>query len=373
MWREILHRKPAFVAATLAVALALALAVSVVTLCEASKRETIRLMRNMGFNVLIVPQGVDMADFWSEDFARKEMPEEYVRRLGQTPGLHIQHLVARLQKRVEWRGRKILLTGILPEVQPTYMEKKSPMGPAIPPGQVYLGHELWQSAALEEGDQVEVGGRAFTVARCLPEDGSKNDIRIFAHLHDVQDVLGKPGAINEIEALSCQCQGDRLATIRADLAWALPGTQVTETRSRAVAREETRQMVARYASLTIPAVVLVCAVLVGVLALLNVRERRVEIGILRASGVGPASIGALFLGKAAVTGLIGAALGFALGTCAAVQYGPDVFPLTARQIQPDYALLLWALAGCPAVCVLAAYLPALEAILQDPAPVLAQE
>ena len=55
--------------AVIAVVVAVALSVAIVTICDASRRETIHLMRNLGFNLLIVPKHTDMADFWSEDFA----------------------------------------------------------------------------------------------------------------------------------------------------------------------------------------------------------------------------------------------------------------------------------------------------------------
>ena len=85
-----------------------------------------------------------------------------------------------------------------------------------------------------------------------------------------------------------------------------------------------------------PVVVLACAVWVGLLALLNVRERRTEIGVLRAIGKGSGRIAALFLGKAVLLGLAGAAIGFPLGSVLAQLLGtrvlgvsPELFTFTA--------------------------------------------
>jgi putative ABC transport system permease protein len=371
--REIQHRKLNFLLGLVTVVSAVALFVAILTMCDASERETTRLMRDLGFNVLILPEATDMADFWSEDFAKEEMPEEYVHRLAQSDTITIRHLVARLQKKINWRNRSVLLTGILPEVHMSHLPEKPPMGVTIPRGKVYVGYELVRSMGLKTGDSIEVGGKSFVIDKCLIEKGSKDDIRIYGQLHDVQEILGKPGAINEIEALSCRCEGERLPRIRADLAEALPGTQVIEFRSQAVARAETRQMVEQYSAFIIPAVLIVAAVWIALLTLSNVRQRRTEIGILRAMGVGSGRIAGLFLGKAVVIGLLGAGLGFVVGTAMAREFGPNIFPLTANKIAPMYSLLYWSVLGAPLLCALASYLPTIVAITQDPAAVLREE
>lgn len=374
LFREIQHRKSNFLLALLSVLVAVSVVVAVITMSEASRRETIRLMRDLGFNVLIVPKAANMNDFWSDGFAQADMPEEYVYRLAESKRVVVQHLVARLQKKIEWKGRKVLLTGVLPEVQPRYGPRKSPMRFTVPKGKVFVGYELWRgNDEVKEGNPITILGREFIVGKRLPEKGSRDDIRIWGHLREIQEVLGMPGRINEIEALGCLCEGKRLPTIREDIASILPDTQVTEFESIAIARAETRRMRDKYAAFLIPVVVVVCALWIGLLALANVRERRAEIGILRAMGVGSGSIAALFLVKAVLVGLAGALLGFVAGTWLALKFGPDIFPVTAKKIAPMFDLMLWAVATAPVVCAIASYLPTTIAITQDPAVVLREE
>jgi putative ABC transport system permease protein len=371
--REITHRKLNFLLGLVSVMAAVALLVAVLTMSDASQRETTRLMRNLGFNILIVPKNTDMADFWSDDFASQEMPEEYVHKLANSGIMDIRHLVATLQKKIVWRDRTVLLTGVLPEVPVVGREKKPPMIYGIPRGKVYVGSELARSFKITKGDTITIMGKSFVVEGCLQETGSKDDIRIRGDLHDVQEVLGKPGKINAIEALRCLCQGAQLGSLRENIAKALPDTKVTEFRSIAVARAETRKMVEKYAAFVIPTVFLVCAVWVGLLALSNVRERRQEIGIMRALGFGSGRIASLFLGRAALLGVIGAVVGFAVGTGLALEIGPEIFRLTAKKITPVFSLLGWSAVGAPALCTLASYLPAIVAITQDPAVTLREE
>lgn len=117
-------------------------------------------------------------------------------------------------------------------------------------------------------------------------------------------------------------------------------------------------------------VVLACAVWVGLLALVNVNERRTEIGVLRAIGKSSGRIAALFLGKAVLLGLAGAALGFLLGSGASQLLGAHVLDVAPEWFGVDYRLLLGALLGAPLLSALASYLPTVVALRQDPAVVL---
>ncbi|MCD6351059.1 MAG: ABC transporter permease [Armatimonadetes bacterium] len=374
LWREIQYRKINFLSAVLAVVVAVAVYVAVATMCDASRRETIRLMRDLGFNLLIVPKSQDMAEFWAQDYATEEMPEDYVFKLATSGVMTVRHLVARLQQKIQWQGRTVLLTGILPEVSMLGRQRKTPMGLTLARGEAFVGYEIARALGIKKGQTIEIGGKKFKVTRVLKQKGSKDDIRLWAHLHDVQEILGKPGRINEIEALGCLCFGAQdVDRIRADVAKALPDTQVTEFESIARARARTRRMVEKYASFLLPVVLFASGLWVFLLALGNVRERRGEIGILRALGVSSFTIAVLFLLKAAMMGVLGALLGFAAGTELALYFGPRIFTITAKQVDMLPNVLLWCLIAAPVLTMLASYGPAMLAVLQDPAAVLREE
>jgi len=372
--RDIQHRKLSFISALVPVIAGVAVLVAVVTMCDASQRATARLTRDLGFNILIVPKNTDMADFWREGLTRGEMSEEYLHRLANSGLMTVRHLVARLQKKIQWRGRSILLTGFLPEVPVAHRSTRSPMSPGIAPGRAYVGFELARSMSIKVGDSLRFSDKRLVVKRRLLEQGNKDDIRIYAHLHDVQQILDKPGRINEIEALGCVCYGGQsLGRIREDIARALPGTLVADLESMAMAEAETRRMVEKQASFIIPTALLAAGIWVALLALSNVRERRAEIGILHAMSVGRGTIAAAFIGRALLLGLVGATLGFVVGTWLALHFGPQAFPLTAGKMTPAFALLTWSLILAPSLCVLATYLPTLLAVTQGPTELLRDE
>jgi ABC-type lipoprotein release transport system permease subunit len=379
--REIAYRKLNFALALVAVVAAVTLFVGTLTLSLGMANEARIVTREMGFNLLILPENAEMTRFWSLDYAAAEMPEGYVDKLAGSRLMTVRHLVARLSKRVEWRGHNVILTGVRPET-PVMHEKRMDKERAVDPGQAILGYEIGRATGVKPGDTIAIGdveARELTVKKVVATpQGSKDDVRIYAHLDDVQAITGNQDVINEIEALGCRCEGDldpkdRLRKIAGDIRAHLPGVQVREMKSIAQARVHMREMVERWTALIVPFVLVVCAVWIGLLALGNVDERRAEIGILRAQGVGSIRVAALFLGKAMVVGLAGALVGYLAGTALAREAGPAVFELTGSRIKAVPALLGWSLMGAPLLAMLASYLPAMLAVTQDPAVVLREE
>ncbi len=389
---EIRYRKLNFLLSLIAVTMAVALFVAGPVLVDGYGRqtqqrmaqledETRKLMRGMGFNLLIVHRDTNMADFWAADFATIDMPQNYVHKLAASRDLtKVTHLVATLQQKIDFGNRKALLVGYLPETTQMYMDKKKPMGYNIEPGTVLLGYEL--GAGKKQGENIEVLGKNFHIAKIMPEKGSKEDISLAVHLSDAQALLeNKQGKINQILALGCNCPDSDLANIREQLAAVLPETRITEFQSIALARAEQRKRVGQsraeiqrvvetLAAVLTPVVVLTMAIWVGLLALANVRQRRTEIGILRAIGKGSGTIACLFLGKAMLLGLLGGALGFVLGLLLAQLLGVMILDVPTDQFPIHVEVLLIALLGAPIVSAVASYLPTLSAILQDPAVVL---
>lgn len=375
--KEIVQRKLNFLLSLLAIVIAVTLFVSFFTTGQASKDETIRLMRDIGFNLRIIPKKTDMEKFWKTGYSEHTMPESYVYDLASYESLSYAHLTATLQKKVFWQGREVILTGIAPEISPPGKEK-SPMGFSIQQGTVYIGFELAQNSGLKNGDNIDIFGKPFIIARALSESGSKDDIRIYAHLHDVQGLLEMENKINEIKALHCLCivndkNTNSLTLLREQLTRTLPDAKVILIQSIAQARESQRMMAEKYFGFIVPFVIAVCMAWIGILALMNVRERRQEIGIMRALGYGSGKIAFLFIGKAVAIGLIGAALGFVFGTGLALKFGPEIFKVTANMITPKIELLYWALAVSPAFCALSFFIPTMIAVTQDPAFTLREE
>jgi hypothetical protein len=393
--KEICHRKVNFVLGLLAVMTAVALFIGFFTAGAASERETARLMLSMGYNMHIIAKDADMNQFLMTGIADRTMPEQYLTKLASQKTIAYNHLLATLQKRMSWQaprapggGLDVILTGLAPEVSPPEApgagSKKWPQPPwrppmsfEIKPGSLYLGHRIWNTLGLNQGDRVDIKGKPFTIARRLAESGGVDDVRIQCHLRDAQEILELPGQISEIRAVDCLCFGetdDPVALLRKEIGSLLPDAYVFQTKAIAEARAAQRQMVRNLFAVIMPFTVIACGVWVGVLAIMNVRDRQQEIGIMRALGHGSGRIALLFLGKAALIGLLGAALGLLLGTALAQHFGPGIFKLTAKtMIKPELALLIISLIFAPVFAAVSSFIPAMIAVAYDPAVTLREE
>lgn len=382
-------------------------------LAQLDKR-TKRIMRDLGFNLRIVHKNTDLTQLYAA-FVAFDMPEEYVARLADSPEItKIVHLVATLKQMVQWEGKSRLLVGFAPEATQTHIEKKAPMGFQIKPGTVYLGAVSGEGHAV--GDTVDILGKEFKIDRILPAHGTaEEDIAICMHLKDAQEVLDKPARISEILALGCKCKTiERIEEITQQLELVLPEAKVMEHRTAAIARDDQRKLIVNHyaqtmadyranrerivaqekqsqqqivdrevdqrtsviglltsvTSVVTPLVILVCAIWVGMLAWSNVRERRVEIGLLRALGKSSSSIAGLFLGKAVLLGLGGGAIGCAFGYLLARWLATSVLGVDVANFTPSMLASCCAFLGTPVVAAMASYLPTLSAVNQDPAVVL---
>ena len=122
-------------------------------------------------------------------------------------------------------------------------------------------------------------------------------------------------------------------------------------------------------TIVLPLMIMVACVIVGLLALINVRERRTEIGILRALGTRSQQIFTLFVTRSALVGLVGAAVGYGIGILAALLWSSGAATGGAGTwLMPE--LLIGLLVAAPLLAVLAGWLPAMLAANEDPAIVL---
>jgi len=380
IFKEIRHRKINFMLGSLAAVTAVALFVAFITTGRAYRRETRRIMRDMGQNLRIIPKETSIDEFWAVGFSEHTMPEEYVNRFASLEGFSYTHLTATLQKKVLWRGMNVILTGILPEVLPLDKRNQKPMTFSVEPDTVYLGFEPALSLGIKQGDKIDIFGKAFTVVKCLSLTGSKDDIRIYGHLHDIQSILNLEGEINEIKALECLClieaENDKrsmLAIAQEQLAKILPEAKVILLQGIAEIRQKQRAAMEGYLAFLMTVIVVVCGAWIGALAMTNVRDRQQEIGIMRALGYGSGKITLLFLGKSVIIGLLGAVLGYLIGTTLALNFGPDIFKVTAKAIRPEYILLAYSFVAAPAFACVSSFIPAAYAVSRDPAVTLREE
>ena len=429
--REILHRKLSFGLAVATIATSVAGLVAVVALLGAHDLRTSKMLKRMneessameakfakemkayeddvrktmkglGFNIFIFPEGQELSEVYAEGFASKTMPESYAGKLAESKIVTVNHLLPSLTRKLKWpeRERTVILIGIRGEVPIAHRDPKKPLIDPVQKGRIVLGHELHRSLDLKEGNATVFMGREFIVGKCHAERGTKDDITIWMHLGECQELLKEEGRINAIKALECNCASiDRLGEIRREIASILPGTKVIETESKALARAEARNKAKKHSQSAIASkkaeaiklqadrdqlrfedkqkytalltvVILGSMAWVSFLAFANARDRQAEIGILRAMGISTGSILGALMGRAFLVGLFGAGLtllfAFLLGdTLRGSLHGFDL-----RSLRGDIPLVLLSV---PVLSCAASWLPALQAANRDPATILRNE
>jgi putative ABC transport system permease protein len=405
---ELWHRKWSFLAGVLGAAAAIASLVASLAVLERHDRETSEVLGRkreelaqtmaelheemrqatlkLSFNLVILPAGQELRDWYDKDYAAKYMPESYVKTLAGSGIVTVRHFLPSLQQRLVWpeHKRTIILVGSRDEVPNEYMNPVRPLVQPVPPGKIVLGHELHRSLGLAKGDSTVLMGRTFEVHGCHEQRGNKDDITAWIDLGVSQELLDKKGLINAILALECMCVGTgALPSLRKQITSVLPGTQVVERGSRVLARfearasvgwearqaieqEETNRALLRnekegFATMIIAVLIIAGALWIAVVAWSNARTRRHEIGVLRAVGFRTTQILLLFLGRAFLTGLVGGLAGYALG----VAFG-GVPPQPSR-------IFLMSLGASVVLAVVACWIPSLLAASQDPANTLMSE
>ena len=375
--RELGFRKLNALFSLLGLAMAVTVVVASQLLAEADERETRRVPRDMGFNLRLIPAETDLGQFYRDGFSRHAMDVSMLDRLATqlTNNVSFNHLVGSLRREYTINGQDILLVG-LSETYVAPGQGKKKMGFEIEKGTIHIGSQVALVQKKKKDDTMHVGVRRFAVANDPIETGTPDDITIFVRLEDAQSVLGLAAKINEIEAIDCLCltaDQDPLAILRKEIGGILPEVQVVQQRTLADARAKQRQTREKVNQFVLPSVLVAGAVWVALLAAFNVRDRRQEIGILRALGKGGERIAALFLGKAVLLGLVAALIGAALGTWAVLEFGPSLFPVTKKAIQANWPLAAQLIVATPVFAALASFIPAMLAVSHDPAETLRED
>ncbi|MCP4848198.1 MAG: ABC transporter permease [Verrucomicrobiaceae bacterium] len=417
--REILHRRWSFVLGILAVSISVFCLLGSLAVLESFDRvtdeklgemnaetETIlkghedairKAMKGLGFNIHIYPEGQDLSEIYSKGYGMETMPEDYVKRLADSDIVTVNHLLPRLTQMVEWPEGEtsVLLFGVRGE-EPIAFRGPQKKGELIDPvgvNEIALGYELHHRRNISAGDQVEFRGRKFKVARAHERRGGIDDITAWVSLTVVQEMLGKPGKINSILALECNCESlDRLGEVTKEIKSILPNTQVIEVESKALARaqarngakslrlqekekflqnrESLRQVREGFANFLVVLVALLSLVCITYLTASNVRERILEVGTLCAIGIGFNKVLQVMLSRAILMGFFGAMTSIVLVfLCGKLFLRGDVFDLIGLDRFSWLALML----SVPFMSGAAAWLPAFFGARRAPAEVLSND
>jgi len=388
--RELFERKSQLLTSFLAILLGITVIVSIKNISFYSEKAVAREMDSLGANVLVLPKSATLQDYYSADMQGETIPEEYVTQLAMSDLEGLDNLSPKLSLPVELGQKTFTLTGILPKSE--FQAKAAWQGAGIfsrPIGcgasvgmmgsddkktlarkrvietlednEVLVGADVAAALGLNDADTLEVLGRKFAVTAVLPQTGTVDDSRIFAHLHVVQELSGKGPVINAIEVIGC-CQEISKGLV-AKVNRLLPDAKVVTVAQIAASQININRMMSNLSLMFLVIIIFVGGASIANYMYANVFERRREIGTLMALGADSRLVLNLFLLKALLLGVAGGIGGYVLGTILAVVLGPR---LAGVPVLPMPLLALLAVAISVVLALAASYFPARRAARLDP-------
>lgn len=397
VWREAFERKNQLATSFFAIFLGIAAIVSIKNITFYSQKAVARELDALGANILVLPKSASVQDYYSADMQDDDFPEEYVDRLVMSDLKGLDNLSPKLSVPVTIGGRSYSLTGILPKQE--FQAKAMWQGAGIfsrPEGcgvavdvplgndsaqretqvrkriietlgydEVLLGADVAATSALKEDDSLQLMGEKFSVIAILPQTGTVDDSRIFAHLHTVQRMTGKGSVVNAIEIVGCCSEISKGLVQKINKL--LPEAKVVTIAQVVDTQIRTNRLMSRLSMIFLIIIILVGGASIANYMYANVYERRREIGTLIALGADSSLILKIFLAKALILGFAGGVGGYLLGTVLAVTLGPR---LAGVPIMPLPVLLVWATGISVVLALIASYFPARNASKLDPCATL---
>jgi putative ABC transport system permease protein len=392
VWRELFERKSQMLTCFLAIFLGITTVVAIRNVTHYSEKAVALEMDNLGANVLVLPKSATLQDYYSADMNEETIPEEYVMRLAMSDIQGVDNLSPKLCVPVDLQGKQFALTGILPKSE--FQAKAAWGGAGIfsrPIGcgvvdvaaeaepddkkiqvrkqvikdlgshEILIGPDVANSLGIKESDSLTLLGEEFSVVAVLPETGTIDDSRIFAHLHTVQRLSGKDAVVNCIEIIGC-CKEIRAGLVD-NVNKLLPDAKVVTVKQVVATQQNVNDMMGRLSLIFLVIIVVVGGAGIANYMYANVFERRREIGTLMALGAESGLVLRIFLAKALLLGLAGGIGGFVVGTTLAVTLGPRLAGVT---VLPMPVLALWAVGISTGIALAASFFPARRAARLDP-------
>jgi len=395
IWKELWQRPTPMLTSLLAVTLGVTALVAIQNLTVFSERKIAGDLESLGANVLVLPPSVTLQDYYSADMHGHTMPEEYVTQLALARMPGVENLAPKLSVEASVDSIPVTLTGILPRSE--FQAKsawqglgmltnavgsdrgccatKADVGGDDDPNalattrtiqnlgerDLILGPDVAAQLGAGVGDKLNLFGEDFEVITVLPETGTIDDSRMFAHLHSVQDLSTAGPVVNVIEIIAC-CE-DAAGSLITNLSAELPNTRIITIAQVVETQVAVNGLMSRLSWVFFSILLLVGGASIASVMYANVTERRKEIGTLMALGASRGFVTRMFLGKATLLGLTGGFGGFIVGTILAAILGPQ---LLGVQVQPMPMLLGVGMATATVVAVAASFLPARRAAGLDP-------
>ena len=334
------------------------------------------IMKNMGHNLLILPREADPLDTYRCTDKQVLFDEDVTFRMAEHTQLASKYYASVLQERVGLPGGSVILTGIVPVHRSDETREKGHLVTAIPPGRARLGAEAARLLKATVGDRITVLSGGYQVAEVLESLGSMDDFRVYLPLDECQKLLGRPKQINAILAFLC-LHGTSLRGVSRHQEKAFsklfPDFRIITRTRIAQGRYLARMTTDRYLAYLLGIVLCITVVIIVVTGFQEVSERKREVGILLAMGVGYTYIIGLHLLKLLAIALLASVTGFFIGSYLSRSLLAAVLVANTRPVAVVWDQLPSVMGLTCLVAFLAELLPMAKLVRMDPNAILIEE
>jgi len=395
--KELMARKGRLLSGLLVITVGIAVVVCIQSIASVSQQMVAQKLDLLGANIMVLPQGASVDNYYSADIDAPTFPESYVERISSSMLPGVDNLSPKLSRRLTFKGQSIVLTGILPAneiaAKPIWQSStlmgaelattcgssgnKASTLPAevlrakrkkidkLGKDELWVGSTIAKTNKLQPGNTLRLLGHKFTISHILPETGTIDDDRMFAHLHSVQKLLGIGSQINSIEIMGCCSEISK--GLLGKLRNILPDTRIITIGQVVKTQIDTNNLMEKVALILLFIVIFVGALSMGNYMWANVEERRREIGVFLTVGMKRRHIYSMFFAKAFVLGILGGLAGYIFGALSAWFIG---FELANYHVYPIPSYLGFSILAAICISVLGSWYPIWRGAGMDPAYIM---
>ena len=367
------RRKGRLVFSSSALIFAIALMISVLVISSSMQNQIGKEVDKYGANIVVTPSSKSLeVPYGTILLGSTTIPEKSVESIFTIKNRrNIRVVSPKLYGQIVFDNNTVLIAGIIPKNESTLKVWWNVAGslPKDEEDEVMLGAEVENALKKEVGSTISIKGLALKVVGILDATGSVDDYTMFVPLHVAQRLLDQQAVVSVID-VGALCNECPVEEISRQIENVIPGVKATPIKQAVETRMKAVEQTANF-SFVISSIVLAvgCASVMNAM-ISSVHERTKEIGVLMSLGADSWDLYGIFLLESTIVGLLGAAIGLALGLASAWIVGSVMMKLevdlTGIPVLP-IAVSYLASVGC---CIAAGLYPARAASRVDPVQAL---
>ena len=233
----------------------------------------------------------------------------------------------RLYEQTNVSGRQVVVAGIIPQD-----EYKARFWWEVDSGQllagdneVMVGKLFATTVGTSVGDTVLINEQPFKVSGILRETDSPDDYMVFAILKTVQRTFGKHGLVSMLN-VRAMCNYCPVGDAELEINKTIVGVRATSQREIAEAQHKIfRNVTAVILGLVVLSLIIACIAVFNMI-MGSIHGRIRDAGLFKVLGASRGQLVRLFMYEAALTGIIGGLIGYAVGLALSYGIGPWLVP-----------------------------------------------